>query len=59
MRSQAVKDENRRLRAYLEELNAAQQGIAPPPRVVHPDEWYAECSICRTRHPNDDRHPCE
>lgn len=28
-------------------------------KANQPAHLYTECSICRGRHPNDDRHPCE
>lgn len=56
MVSQAVRAENARLRAYLEQLNAEHQGIPiPPQRKSEP----TECSICRRVHGLEVSHPCE
>ena len=53
MTSAAVKEERRRLRAYLEELN--RQSQAPKPPVSQP----TECSICRRVHGQEVIHACE
>jgi hypothetical protein len=51
--SAAVKEERRRLRAYLEELNRESQ------RKPVPQSEPTECSICRRVHGIEVIHACE